>query len=242
MSKHASLASRLLCSTLIASMLAIPVAPPVLAAPPGRDHHGDNRGHDNSAHRRDSRRDRDHNRDRNWDRNWDRDRNRDWGRALRERDRDYRRGRFEPPRIVHRGRTVVIAPDRFRRYRDVVIARPYGHWYPGFGHYYRDDSAYKWLAFTAITLGLLNFMNEAQQREYESAQIAAATAPIGERIYWDKGDASGYTVATREGTTSTGRYCREFQQNVTVGGRSERAYGTACRNPDGSWEVVSSGD
>jgi len=36
-----------------------------------------------------------------------------------------------------------------------------------------------------------------------------------------------------------GRYCREFQQTVTIGGRSEQAYGTACRQPDGSWEIVS---
>jgi len=42
-------------------------------------------------------------------------------------------------------------------------------------------------------------------------------------------------------TSTTGRYCREFQQEVKIGGVKERAYGTACRNPDGSWEVVSTG-
>jgi surface antigen len=36
-----------------------------------------------------------------------------------------------------------------------------------------------------------------------------------------------------------GAYCREFQQTVSIGGREERAYGTACRQPDGSWKVVS---
>ena len=36
-----------------------------------------------------------------------------------------------------------------------------------------------------------------------------------------------------------GTYCREFQQTVTVGGRTEEAYGTACRQPDGSWKIVS---
>jgi len=120
-----------------------------------------------------------------------------------------------------------------------VIVRPFGHWYPGYAHYRRDDDAYKWLAFTAITLGLLDYLNEAQQREHEAAQIAATTAPVGERIIWDEGDANGYVVATREGTTASGRYCREFQQEVSIGGRAEQAYGTACRNPDGSWEVVS---
>jgi surface antigen len=31
--------------------------------------------------------------------------------------------------------------------------------------------------------------------------------------------------------------CREFQQTVNIGGRSEQAYGTACRQADGSWKI-----
>lgn len=33
--------------------------------------------------------------------------------------------------------------------------------------------------------------------------------------------------------------CREFQQTVTIGGRTEQAYGTACRQADGTWMIVS---
>lgn len=33
--------------------------------------------------------------------------------------------------------------------------------------------------------------------------------------------------------------CREFQQTVTIGGREQRAYGTACRQADGSWKIQS---
>ncbi len=36
-----------------------------------------------------------------------------------------------------------------------------------------------------------------------------------------------------------GTYCREFQQTVTIGGKTEEAYGTACRQPDGSWKIQS---
>jgi len=39
--------------------------------------------------------------------------------------------------------------------------------------------------------------------------------------------------------TSSGQYCREFQQSITVGGQTQDAYGTACRQPDGTWKVVS---
>jgi len=39
--------------------------------------------------------------------------------------------------------------------------------------------------------------------------------------------------------TRRGRYCREYSQTIRIGGRSERAYGTACRQRDGSWKIVS---
>jgi hypothetical protein len=32
--------------------------------------------------------------------------------------------------------------------------------------------------------------------------------------------------------------CREFQDTVTVGGTQQRAYGTTCQQPDGSWLIV----
>lgn len=35
-----------------------------------------------------------------------------------------------------------------------------------------------------------------------------------------------------------GRYCREYQNRSTVGGRVQETYGTACMQPDGSWEIV----
>jgi len=156
-----------------------------------------------------------------------------------DRYREQYRGHHKQPRIIYRGKPRIVPRDRVRWYRDVVIVRPHGHWYPGYAHYQRDDDAYKWLAFTAITLGVLDYLNEAQQREHEAAQIAATTAPLGERIIWQEGGARGAVVAVQEGTSTSGRYCREFQHTVAIGGRTEEAYGTACRNPDGSWEVVS---
>ena len=30
----------------------------------------------------------------------------------------------------------------------------------------------------------------------------------------------------------------ERVQEVTIGGKSEQAYGTACQQPDGAWEVI----
>ncbi len=133
---------------------------------------------------------------------------------------------------------VIVVPER-RRYRNVWVVRDYGHRYYGYGHYRRDDDAYKWIAFTAITVALINNLSEYQQRAYEDAQIRATTAPIGETIQWSQAGAYGTVTATRDGTSSSSRYCREFQKTVTIGGRTEQAYGTACMQPDGAWEVVS---
>lgn len=36
----------------------------------------------------------------------------------------------------------------------------------------------------------------------------------------------------------TGGYCREYTQRVNIGGYVRESYGTACHQPDGSWQVV----
>jgi len=151
------------------------------------------------------------------------------------------RGAHQAPRVIHRGSTIVVPDRRVRRYHNTYISRPHGRWYPGYGHYYGDNDAFAWLAFTAITLRVLDNLNENQQRAHEEAQIRATTVPVGETVIWNQGGASGSVTATRDGTSTSGRYCREFQQEVTVGNKREQAYGVACRQPDGSWEIVSTG-
>ncbi len=82
-------------------------------------------------------------------------------------------------------------------------------------------------------------MDEVDRMKAERAYDQAASAPIGQTIAWDNPNTgnSGTVVAIREGTKNTGEYCREFQQTVVIGGREEDAYGVACRQPDGSWEI-----
>lgn len=82
---------------------------------------------------------------------------------------------------------------------------------------------------------------DAADRMYMSrAQGSAYSAPIGETISWSNPDSgnSGTYTPVRDGRSSSGRYCREYQQTVKVGGQNQSAYGTACQQPDGSWEIV----
>ncbi|MCO4799890.1 MAG: hypothetical protein KC484_11765 [Colwelliaceae bacterium] len=137
----------------------------------------------------------------------------------------------------HRNNQVIIAP-RHRSFRNVVIIRPHGHAFIGYGHYHNDNDAWKWLAFTAITMKVLDNINEEAQRKHETAQISATTAQVGEKITWHDNDSSGYVMTTKEGTNSNGLSCREFQQEITVGGNTEQAYGTACLQADGAWKII----
>jgi surface antigen len=82
---------------------------------------------------------------------------------------------------------------------------------------------------------------DAQDRAaMDAAYGRAYAAPVGQRITWNNPQSgnSGYVVPTREGTGPNGAYCREFQNTIVVGGKTEQAYGNACRQPDGTWKIV----
>lgn len=136
------------------------------------------------------------------------------------------RGRYEVPEF------------RRRYYGNVVVLRPFGPVYPGYGFFYTDSAAALYLGLTAITVAALNDLNEQQQRALENAQVMATTAPVGTPIAWNSGPAAGTVVAVRDGRAADGAYCREFQQTVTIGGQPQQAYGTACQGQDGAWRVV----
>ncbi len=75
----------------------------------------------------------------------------------------------------------------------------------------------------------------------QTYQDSLESTPTGQTTSWvnpDSGNQGSYTP-TKTYQANSGQYCREFQQTITVGGKTESGYGTACRRPDGSWEIVS---
>jgi hypothetical protein len=120
----------------------------------------------------------------------------------------------------------------------------YGHGYRGhrnyghYGHHSYSDDAFLWLGLTAIGVKALDVFNDAQQRRFEAAQRQAATAPIGQSIVWTSGSAAGAVTPVRQGYDSSGHLCREFQQEIQVGGRTEQGWGIACLQQDGSWRMA----
>lgn len=73
----------------------------------------------------------------------------------------------------------------------------------------------------------------------QSTQRSLEKNPVGVSTSWSNPDSgnSGTVTPTRTYQAASGQYCREYTQTVQVGGQSEEAYGTACRQPDGTWKI-----
>ncbi|MGQ9369029.1 RT0821/Lpp0805 family surface protein [Azospirillum sp. ST 5-10] len=83
-------------------------------------------------------------------------------------------------------------------------------------------------------------LDRADRLYHREAAEQAHWNRIGERSAWQNPESghSGWVSPIRQGYDRDGRYCREYQQTVVVGGRMETAYGTACLDADGSWRIV----
>lgn len=83
---------------------------------------------------------------------------------------------------------------------------------------------------------------DAADHAYTNGSVGHAleTAPSCTTVTWENPQSGTYGNVTPTNTyeESPGRYCREFQQQIVVGGQVQDGYGTACRQPDGNWEIV----
>jgi len=76
------------------------------------------------------------------------------------------------------------------------------------------------------------YANRNAKHTLENTQTGRTTA-------WRNPD-SGHsgTFTPTKTYLESGEYCREYQTTVTVGGKTEQAYGKACRQPDGQWKIT----
>lgn len=98
-------------------------------------------------------------------------------------------------------------------------------------------------------LGALGGGYLGQQLDQSDKERAALTyqntlesCPVGKTAHWRNPDSGHYgsITPTRTFQNPQNQYCREFQQTIVVGGRTQQGYGTACRQPDGSWQIAGS--
>jgi surface antigen len=62
----------------------------------------------------------------------------------------------------------------------------------------------------------------------------------GQPAYWrNRNSGTAYEVVpTRNVSVRGNEYCREYRTTANIDGRKQNVYGTACRQPDGSWQAV----
>lgn len=66
------------------------------------------------------------------------------------------------------------------------------------------------------------------------------TYPTGQTGQWRNPDTGHYGTVTPTHTyvAGNGQNCREFTQTIYVGGQAQTGTGTACRNNNGTWQIM----
>ena len=81
-----------------------------------------------------------------------------------------------------------------------------------------------------------------QEYHYDTTQSTLEYKPTGGTAAWVNPDtgASGSITPTQTYISQSGLPCRNFTQTIAVDGQRENVQATACRQPDGSWQIVDS--
>ena len=74
----------------------------------------------------------------------------------------------------------------------------------------------------------------------QTTQYALESSQPGQSLPWSnpQSGVSGTVTPSNYYQMANGSYCREYTQTINVGGRVQEGYGRACRQQDGSWQVV----
>ena len=84
-------------------------------------------------------------------------------------------------------------------------------------------------------------LDNADMAAYNAtSQKALETAQPGQALPWRNAQSgnSGTVTAGNYYQNAQGQYCREYTQSIVVGGQKQEGFGKACRQPDGSWQIV----
>ena len=109
----------------------------------------------------------------------------------------------------------------------------------------QDSSNKEIWTVLGIGLGAMIGQNIGQQLDERDRYLMAQTfehtmekAPTNAIGQWENPNTGhGGTITPTHTTVTNGTPCREFTQTVSIGGQMQEAYGTACRQADGSWKI-----
>ena len=109
----------------------------------------------------------------------------------------------------------------------------------------QDSSKKELWTVLGIGLGARIGQNIGKQLDERDRYLMAQTfehtmekAPTNSTGQWQNPDTGhGGTITPTNTIVTNGTPCREFTQTVSIGGQMQEAYGTACRQADGSWKI-----
>jgi surface antigen len=110
------------------------------------------------------------------------------------------------------------------------------------GHNFGSGTGKVLATFAGAMIGAFagsNIGRSLDEYDAQQAQQALEYNETGHASTWVNPD-QGHEVTfvpTETYQRSSGQYCREYRTQVEVGNDVEEAYGTACRQPDGSWQI-----
>lgn len=82
---------------------------------------------------------------------------------------------------------------------------------------------------------------EDQKQHTQAAHEALESQPSGQPASWRNPDTghSGSVTPVKTWQRDDGQYCRDYTQSIVIEGKVEEATGTACREDNGLWRIVS---
>lgn len=104
-------------------------------------------------------------------------------------------------------------------------------------YYYRHPDPWDVIVWGVLPIVIYEALSENARQDHQYAYSQAMKAPVGETIVWNDASSDGRIKTTRDGYAGE-KYCREFEQTITIEGKQQDAWGVACQEPDGSWRLV----
>jgi surface antigen len=81
--------------------------------------------------------------------------------------------------------------------------------------------------------------DEDKRRAYAAQVQALESGPSGAPVAWRNPDSGRYgSIVPGPAYQSNGMNCRQFTHTFYIDAKPQTARGTACRNPDGTWQAV----
>ena len=81
--------------------------------------------------------------------------------------------------------------------------------------------------------------DEDKRRAYAAQVQALESGPSGAPVAWRNPDSGRYgSIVPGPASDSNGMSCRQFTHTIYIDGKPQTERGTACRNPDGTWQRV----